>query len=367
MESSRRQEPREPLHVHENIVFPPADPHPEAGGQLEAFLDVLQVNRGKRPAYAAIIKAFGKFGHGLGPSTLAELLRAVDVDTRHAHYGAFSEKRAQRAHHDTVKERRRLLNWLRGFAPKLVLVDAATSRRSAPPTLKAALATRRALAPGFACRISDSSDPVGDLRRELNMTSISLPFVTAGTEPLALDTILEAATRMEFDHFAVVDPLYLPTGANITIEWTQPASMDTGLSFADNLHRFGTLVTDGLMRMTTLRINSELYFALGPTRKGKFYMQRLLPAGRDHTQKVFLKRVRAVDEIELGLQPWSIERLRIAPRAKHAHVRVSHANVMAHCLSLLCNPKEAEDPAPSAWTNFYQAWDLGIARPDGEA
>jgi hypothetical protein len=356
-------EPR--LHIHENVVFPPANTRPEANQDLEQYFEILKIGRGRRPTYAAAVDAFEAFGHDPHPNTLAGLLRVIGIDTNHTYYGAFTEKRARQAHHDTVKERRRMFHWLGGFGPSFVLVEAETPRPQ-QQTLKAAMALLCALMPAFACRASDGNDPVGELRRELIQATLSLPFVTAGTEPLTLDMLLEASTRMDFDHFAVVDPLYRPASPSVTIEWTQPANVDAGLGFADSLHGCGSLVGHGPMRSATLRIGEELYFALGPSPRSKYYMQRLLPTGSRQTWKIFGERIRAADEIELGLQPWSIERLRIAPRAKHAHIRVSHANVMAHGLSLFCNPKEAHNPAPSAWSKFYQAWSSILPEPDGE-
>jgi hypothetical protein len=353
------QDPRLPLTIREHVVVPHALANAQLTDELGAYFDELGIGWGRHSTYDGSTRAWGAaYQCEQFPSTPAALFRLIGMETQDSTYGAFTGKRAKEGHHHTVRERRETLRWLADFAPKFTLVEA-QAPRGRGHVLKAALAIPCALVPVAAPRQEDGRDPLARLWSEMCQAELPLPLLTTGIGSLTLDTMLEGSTRMAFDHFARVDPFYMPEAPSLRIEWTHPTNADPGLGFADNLHSCGTAINGSSAKIATLTVNkSTLYYAYGPTRSANFYLQRFLPEGRKATVEKLKQRILAVDPVaQLSLAAWPIERFRTAPKAPHGHARVIHSNVVAHGFPLFCDRATAMEPAPCDYTKLYGAWD----------
>lgn len=349
----------------ENVILPPSLPSLELTAELETYLNTLGVKKGRRSTYAGALHAFGEACRSDPfPRSLTDLFASIGIDAKDSLYGAFNERRAKLAHHDTVRERHEMLGWLGNFGPKFILVEVESPPRCGQ-MLKAALGASCGLTPAAAPRKEDHHDLVAALWTEMGQASLALPLLTTASNPLALDTVLEASTRMSFDHFAVVDPFYLPQPASgVAVEWTHPAPAELGLGFADSLYSSGAIVGNGPARFATLTINeSTQYGAYGPSAGNGYCMQRVLPEGAEATVEKLKQRVQALDSTQLSLEGWQIESLRVSPSARHANARTIHANVMAHGFALF-DMEAAQRRVPSVYKKIYRAWDRVVPAPD---
>lgn len=348
----------EPLPRLRSVVVPTKLDSGALSEPLGQYLKTVGVQPGRQTTYSGMLFVLGaSLGEGRMPGSLAGLFSLVGWDTKHSVYGAFTETRAQKANHDTVRERREVLWWLGGFAPRFIIVDIKATGKQAK-VLKACLALPVGMCP-VALRRSDGEDLIGEMWTELSQAAFDkLPLVTTSLEPLVLETVLAASLKWSFDHFAVVDPLYEPASdAAVTLDWGQPAFAD-GLGFSDRLQSSGVLVRGGKAHVGWIKVDGSVtYLAYGPSPAGRYYLQRLRSGGARETMAVLRVRATALDHTHLVLDGWPIESLAMRRSARFSYARVGHAVVMASGYSLARHGQPTAPAAlPEDWTRIYEAW-----------